>query len=253
MKKTIILCVGAIFALTLQAQNVAGEQKDSTLEQLQERLANTEARLAETEARLAQIESMPEIKGALLTVPKHEISLSVGIPGAVIMGSPEYHDENIMHLMDFEHYSAVGKLTYFYNFNKHWAIGGSASYNRNADYCQEIKYESITDEDGESFLWGTYTGRDNDARFNIVTLMPEVRAFWFQRRHFGMYSRFGFGVQFIHMTQHFDGTYKHLYVAPMFELAPIGFDFGGKHLRGKFELGNSGQTFLANVGIGYRF
>lgn len=253
MKKTIIICVGAIFALTLQAQNVAGEQKDSTLEQLQERLANTEARLAETEARLTQIESMPEIKGALLTVPKHELSLSIGIPGAAFFGGPEYHDDNILHLGDLETYSGIGKLTYFYNFNRHWAFGVSASYNRAHDGCQEYKYETLYDEDGEACFWNTYTGRDNDARFNIITLMPEVRAFWFQRRHFGMYSRFAMGAQFIHMTQHFNGTYRHLYVAPMFELAPVGFDFGGKHLRGKLELGNNGQTFLGNVGISYRF
>lgn len=253
MKKLLFFAAAVCAASALQAQNTANGQTDTTLVQLQERLAQTEARLAETEARLKEIESLPEIRSAKLTVPKHELSLSIGIPGAAFFGGPEYHDDNILHLGDLETYSGIGKLTYFYNFNKHWAVGASASYNRAHDGCQEYKYETLYDEDGEAYFWNTYTGRDNDARFNIITLMPEVRAFWFQRRHFGMYSRFAMGAQFIHMTQHFDGTYKHLYVAPMFELAPIGFDFGGKHLRGKFELGNSGQTFLANVGIGYRF
>lgn len=210
-----MLCVGAIFALTLQAQN----KKERPQWQM----------------------------------PKHEVSVSVGLPGNIIYGIPEGHDEDIEHLLDFETYSAVGKLTYFYNFNKHWAIGGSASYNRATDRCPEMKFESMYFEDGFFHITDVPTGRFNDARFNVVSLMPEARAFWFQRRHFGMYSRLGVGVSFIHMYQQLDGTHKHLYVAPTFELAPIGFDFGGTHFRGKFELGNFGQTFLANVGMGYRF
>lgn len=208
MKKTIILCIGAIFALTAQAQNKA---------------------------------ERPQWE-----MPKHEVSVSVGIPG---LAMPEYHDENVIHLLDFEDFSAVGELRYFYNFNKHWAIGGSASYWHAHDGC-----DVYTDSYNPHFDFNpTLPIPHNDANFNVVSLMPEARAFWFQRRHFGMYSRLGLGVSFVHMNQKLDGTYKHLYIAPVFEIAPIGFDFGGKHFRGKFELGNVGQTFLANFGIGYRF
>ena len=207
MKKTIILCVGAAFALTLQAQN---KKERSQWE-----------------------------------MPKHEVSVSVGFPGLLM---PEHHDENIDHLMDFETYSAVGNLTYFYNFNKHWSIGGSVGFWHAHDCCDE----ALRVDTGDGYRL-QYTGRSNNANFNVVSFMPEARAFWFQRRHFGMYSCLGVGVSLVHMNQKLDGTYKRLYIDPAIELAPIGFDFGGKHLRGKFELGNVGQSFLANVGIGYRF
>lgn len=202
-----MLCVGVIFALTLQVQNK---------------------------------KERPQWE-----MSKHEVSVSVGIPG---LNMPSHHDENIDHLMDFETYSAVGKLTYFYNFNKHWAVGGSASYWHAHDGCDG---PSLVDVDDCGMPSLTFTS--NNANFNVVSLMPEARAFWFQRRHFGMYSRLGIGVSFVHMNQKFDGTYKHLYIDPAFEFAPIGFDFGGKHFRGKFELGNVGQTFMANVGLSYRF
>lgn len=205
----IILCVGAICALALQAQNKKERQP--------------------------------------WEMPKHEVSVSVGIPG---LAMPEHHDENVCHIPDFEDFSAVGKLTYFYNFNKHWAVGGSASYWHAHDWC-----DVNSDTNNPLFDFNPETPRypQNDANFNVVSIMPEARAFWFQRRHFGMYSRLGVGISLVHMNQQLDGTYKHLYIDPVFELAPIGFDFGGKHLRGKIELGNFGETFLGSVGIGYRF
>lgn len=209
MKKTIAFAIGAIFALTIQAQN--------------------------------KKERIP------WQMPKHEVSVSVGVPG---LAMPKHHDENVSHVLHFEDFSAVGKLTYFYNFNKHWAIGGSASYWHAHDWCDVYTdtYNPLFDFNSETSL-----SPHNDANFNVVSIMPEARAFWFQRRHFGMYSRLGVGISLVHMNQKLDGTYKHLYIDPAFEFAPIGFDFGGKHFRGKFELGNVGQTFLANIGIGYRF
>lgn len=189
------------------------------------------------------LQAQDNVEYSTWQMPKHEVSLSVGSPG---LSMPEHHDGNINHSLTFEAFSAVGKLAYFYNFNKHWAVGASANYRHAYDTCDEV----VRDEQYGHWI---YTGRSNHARFNIVSLMPEARAFWFQRRHFGMYSRFGLGLSFVHMNQRLGGTYRHLYIDPVFELAPIGFDFGGKHFRGKFELGNFGQTFIANVGIAYKF
>lgn len=248
MKKTILLCLGAIFALTMQAQNDLKQPSDTTIADAATRLAQTEERLAQAEERINQLETKYS-KSKLLNMPKHEVYFTLGIPGIVINGVPEHHDNNISHFNDWEDQSAVYELAYLYNFNKHWAIGAETSYTHAEDYCEEIAWK--TDDEGASY-WD-FTGRSNNARYEVLTIMPEVRAFWFQRRHFGMYSRLAIGFSLVHLKQKLDGVYKHMYIDPAIELVPIGFDFGGKHWRGKVELYNIGQTFLGSVGIGYRF
>lgn len=247
MKKTIILCLGAISTLTLQAQNEM-LQRDTTITDTAARLALTEERLAQAEERINQLEAKHN-KNKLLQMPRHEVSFSLGIPGVALRGVPEHHDENISHFNDWEDQSVVSELAYFYNFNKHWAIDAETIYTRATDHCEEIAWK--TDEEGSAY-WD-FTGRTNNARYDVLTIMPEVRAFWFQRRHFGMYSRLAIGFSLVHLNQKLDDVYKRMYIDPAFELVPIGFDFGGKHWRGKVELYNFGETLLGSVGIGYRF
>lgn len=255
MMKTFLLCVGAIFALAVQAQNDQKQACDTTIADAatrlvlaEERLAQTEERLAQAEERINQLETNYNAK-KLQNMPKHEVGFTLGIPGFIIRGVPEHHDDNISHFIEWEDQSVVSELNYLYNFNKHWAIGVETSYSHAEDHCEEIAW--ITDDEGASY-WD-FTGRSNNARYSILTIMPEVRAFWFQRRHFGMYSRLAIGFSLVHLNQKLDGVYKHMYVDPAFELVPVGFDFGGQHWRGKVELYNIGETFVGSVGLSYRF
>lgn len=76
-------------------------------------------------------------------------------------------------------------------------------------------------------------GESTPKRTNVLTLMPTVKAMWFNRKNVGMYSRFGLGVT--GMVGDINA------VLPAFQLNPIGLEAGGEHLRFFIESGFGSQ------------
>lgn len=81
-------------------------------------------------------------------------------------------------------------------------------------------------------------GESTPKRTNVLTFMPTVKAMWFNRKHVGMYSRFGLGVTGM------VGDINAL--LPAFQLNPIGFEAGGEHFRFFLEggFGSQGTVLL---------
>lgn len=81
-------------------------------------------------------------------------------------------------------------------------------------------------------------GESTPKRTNVLTFMPTVKAMWFNRKHVGMYSRFGLGVT--GMVGDINA------VLPAFQLNPIGLEAGGEHLRFFIEggFGSQGTVLL---------
>lgn len=79
-------------------------------------------------------------------------------------------------------------------------------------------------------------GESTPKRTNVLTFMPTVKAMWFNRKHVGMYSRFGLGVTGM------VGDINAL--LPAFQLNPIGFEAGGEHFRFFLEGGFGSQGIV---------
>ena len=110
----------------------------------------------------------------------------------------------------------------------HWAtIGVSASY----EYGREGKNEEVK------------------SRHHYITLMPTTKLFWFNRAHFGMYSRLGVGVTYAY--GHIDGE-DNSHWRPAFQLSGVCLEAGGDSVRGYLELGWGTQGFV-QLGISTRF
>lgn len=89
---------------------------------------------------------------------------------------------------------------------------------------------------GYEYMSATVVNKQNEStlkRTNVLTLMPTVKAMWFNRKNVGMYSRFGLGVT--GMVGDISA------VIPAFQLNPIGLEAGGEHLRFFLEAGFGSQ------------
>ena len=99
---------------------------------------------------------------------------------------------------------------------------------------------------GDYMTADKYTGKDENRRYDgkfslaIVSLMPHVKAYWFNHPHFGMYSKLAAGCAF----QLGDSPG----VSFAAQVSPVCMDFGGDVWRGYLELG-AGMQGLVTLGI----
>lgn len=128
---------------------------------------------------------------------------------------------------DFNTTGAIG-LEYFHYFNKSFAVGGSAVF-ENFHFTWATK--NGTDEDGNPSY---ESGKPNKALF--VGVLPGVKWRWLYRPHFGMYTKAGVGA----MVQT-DDTPS---VSFIFQLSPVGMEFGSERVRGFFEVGFGAQGMI---------
>ncbi len=122
-------------------------------------------------------------------------------------------------------------LSYGYQLNRTFTIGGNFGYNR----------LSLDLKDN--------TGSVSAAAFNMFTVMVESRIYWFNRPNVGMYSKPALGVMIANATM-MDANDSHTIGLPTAHLSLVGVEFGGDTVRGFTELGAGFQGFLQ---LGLRF
>lgn len=127
---------------------------------------------------------------------------------------------------------AIG-LEYFHYFNGKFAVGGSAVYE---NFHQEWLTRTGTDQSGEPVY---EPGSVSNEAF--VSVMPAIKFRWFNRTHFGMYSKACAGV----LLQPSSDS-----VSFGFQASPLGMEAGSSTVRGfaEFGLGTQGMV-LAGVRV----
>lgn len=101
---------------------------------------------------------------------------------------------------------------------------------------------------GDFMTADKYTGKDEsrkyDGKFSMTfcSVMPHVKAYWFNHPHFGMYSKLAAGIG---GTFQNEGDPSVTFAA---QLSPVSMDFGGDALRGYLELG-LGMQGIVTLGI----
>ena len=101
---------------------------------------------------------------------------------------------------------------------------------------------------------GCSWGKGNeDYSAKYITLMPSVKFNWLRKNYFGMYSSLSAGAMYL------DHNLKDEYVKDdtsriwfMWQITPIGMEFGGKAFRGFAEAG-IGEKGLLCAGLRYKF
>lgn len=142
---------------------------------------------------------------------KHEISLAIGAKS--LLGELSDAIDDISGSKD-DSPRFTTYVQYLYNLNSHFGIGAVASL------------ENLGDGD------------------HGYTLMPVVRAYWFNKEHFGMYSRVGVGI----VKPNKDDA-----MTLMWDLSPVGLDFGSEKVRGFVEGPTWGGLGVVNAGVKFSF
>lgn len=127
-------------------------------------------------------------------------------------------------------------LQYLCNLNRHFAVGATLTYEhlRNTEKAANGKY----------------------MKDDFISIMPTVRAYWFNKPHFGMYSRMAVGITLDTYTL-YDSWQNEMVrttevVLPAFQISPIGLEAGSRNVRAFAELGIGFQGF-ALIGLKYGF
>lgn len=136
-------------------------------------------------------------------------------------------------------YLPTFRLEYGYNLNKWLNIGGGAYYNY-------LSYPVVYSETGAS-AW--------TERTNTISIMANVRFYWYNHEIVRLYSGIGAGVGIVNsnmgsLTAEEGASMKTYYTFAM-DVRLIGITVG-KNLYGRFEVGVLGSG-IVTAGIGYRF
>lgn len=169
--------------------------------------------------------------------PNHEISVGYGAIGATdivsllgdaIVGALSGSIDNL---------DTTGEISaqYLYNINKTWGIGAAVTFAETNGRDKDNTYKQKTD---------------------YIMVMPTVRAMWFHKKHFGMYSRVAVGgfLGFDSATKT-DGGKDSKDTSTSgnfaFQLSPVCFEAGSNKVSGFFEAGFGFQgIFMAGIRFG---
>jgi opacity protein-like surface antigen len=180
---------------------------------------------------------------------KNEISVSMGIwPGFPSSKynskfddlkdhfpttSDEYYTLDDIDCFDF---SLTISADYYYNLNKHWAIGATMGYCWNGSDERESY-------DGARTL--KFEGKGS-----TLFLMPQVRYVWHNFSHARIYSKMAVGPTLEHVklqhnfTDRYLGDYDKHIVGFTVQFSYFGIDWGGQTVRGFAELGVGNQGIV---------
>lgn len=146
---------------------------------------------------------------------RHELSLGFGTPSAMLAlwnigdgGSASYSPFNL-------------HTQYMYNISKHFSVGACFSYS-----AYKYKYYAHI-HDGNSCMQGEKIGESS--YYPMFTFGVTVRAYWFYKKHFAMYSKYG-----ITLSYKNEKSNRGVLFCP-YNLSLVGLEFGGKKLRGYCE------------------
>lgn len=171
---------------------------------------------------------------------KHEVSFSIGsLFGAADTNcDPDNYDK----------FSPMYSLSYLYQLNKTWSIGGGIRYL----YCRSKETEHYygyddSDEDN-AFVnysnWHKYTD-------HLVSVVAVAKAKWARHRIWNMYSRVSVGPAIV--KNNGTSSTTNIHAGVIFQVSPIGFEIGNDHIRGSIELPGLGFEGYVVAGLSYRF
>lgn len=196
---------------------------------------------------------------------RHEIGVTVGVDGTTQLFSGMV---NLMEIMvsatvttamtggmatGYYNYgdkknTPAFSLEYYYHLNKVVGLGGFLGYN---GMSRDMLVKWTDNTTGKR-----HTDKSGEARVRNYSIIPTAKFDWMRKKHFGMYSKLGLGVSFIHETQKDDldgGTDESdTDLLANFQLSLLGMEFGSQHIRGFVELGVGEQGF-ALAGLKYKF
>ena len=155
---------------------------------------------------------------------RHEVSMACGYWTLMELFDGDLSDTNDKWV------SPSFNLQYLYNINKHIGLGVTVGYaysswNRNDEHC----YQCDNYKEKESTNWFSFG--------------PTIRAYWFNRDYFAMYSRVGVAV--LVASGHDSGRHT----IPSF--SPISMEWGGGNLRFYTEISSVGPLGSINGGLKY--
>lgn len=146
---------------------------------------------------------------------KHEVSLVANTVSLIDIANGMFaHRESNPSSVSKSHYPINIHGRYMYNINSHIAVGALVGYD---GYIDSYLYTNVT-----------------------------FRAYWFYKKHFGMYSFIGAGPAVVWRD-------KSCRVVLSPDLVPVGVDFGGIRLRGFMELCGIGSIGVFSGGVKYSF
>lgn len=128
------------------------------------------------------------------------------------------------------------------------AIGGAKVDHINSSGAIAVEYQRYI-KSGR-FAYGGIIGYEHincvykeggDMNMSSVMVLPSCKLMWFNKKHFGMYSRVAAGVWLTSDNATFG-----------FQADPIGMEFGGAHFRGYLQAG-FGNLGIFQAGVRYAF
>ena len=142
-------------------------------------------------------------------------------------------------LAAMDDFSTSGAISVgYYNYlTDHFAVGG--------DSCFENMLLGFKAYTGDS----TYENKLTPNNVSFSSLMPGVKLSWFNRQHFGMYTKLNAGACMQTSSQSESGGTS---VSFAMQVDPVAMEFGGTSIRGFLEVG-FGMEGLFNAGIRYAF
>ena len=185
--------------------------------------------------------AMSEIVGGLADLTSIAISAAVttAVTGGYGTGNYSYGDESYIPTITAE---------YYYHVNKLIGLGGFVAFN---GLDRDMYAEWRNNDTGKKHK--QKTGEASRRNFSII---PTAKFDWLRKKNFGMYSKVGVGVTFMHESQKDDvanGTdFSDTTIAPNIQLSFLGLEGGSESIRGFVEAGFGEQGILL-AGLRYKF
>lgn len=225
MKKFIAICLLVLFGVSAFAGSVAESAWSSDVETVNEAPTAPQSN--------AYRENMQEVnlQYGYFTLPQ----LAVLMGGILI---PAFSAGQVI-VSNLISTGSIGLQYYHYIGSGRWAFGVDASF----EYTS-LKAAPKSNPENVS-----------QARMSFVSLMPGVKAEWFNTPHFGMYSKLSLGVTGYFSTQKdTNGVDSSIKPAAIFALQanPICMEFGSPAVRGFIEAGFGTQGIIMG-GLKYCF
>ncbi len=135
-------------------------------------------------------------------------------------------------------------VQYLYSLSEHVSVGAGLTYQQSQGVQSLVDNMAASMGDPTAVATTPYVFAGK-----YITLLPTAKFYWFNREHFGMYTRLGIGGTY--RMESTNGVSDNSFMVNG-QLSPVCVEFGGEHFRGFLEegLGANGSAF---GGLKYTF
>ena len=166
-----------------------------------------------------------------------EATVSSIITGGTVTAYYNYGDESYIPSISVE---------YYYHVNPIIALGGYVAFNgMNRDM-----YYTWTDNVNHV----DHKVMNGEAKRRNISFIPTAKFDWLRKKHFGLYSKAGFGMSIMYETQETKEStdFSDTTIIPNIHLTLIGIEAGSETWRGFMEYGLGEQGIIC-AGLKYKF